>query len=59
VLVQQDGQYLVPVSLPQQYPRWVGQLESVALQDVPVHVTLDPFQQFAVQLLVTAAKTGC
>jgi hypothetical protein len=50
VQLGQAGQLIVPVSVPVQYPRWPeAQLESTALEEVPVQVTVEPSQQWAVE----------
>ncbi|MGD2114988.1 MAG: hypothetical protein PVG07_08045 [Acidobacteriota bacterium] len=46
----QTGQYRVPVSVPQQEPRSLGQLASVAVHDDPVQVTVLPSWQSAMQV---------
>jgi len=51
VPVWQTGQLIVPEVVPVQYPLWPpAQLELTALLEVPVQVTVEPFQQLAVEV---------
>ncbi|MFN7962274.1 MAG: hypothetical protein U0002_13480 [Thermoanaerobaculia bacterium] len=53
------GQNNVPLVLPVQLPLApAAQLESCALQVMPEQITVEPSQQWAVQLEVTATPTG-